>query len=97
MVEVTPRDDSELLIGAIGAFVNVLTWAADSDEFREKARELMEQLRLDIVGIDNAEPLAHRGPEEELNAEIVRISAEVRYNREAIMYSTFHTWGPPVQ
>jgi hypothetical protein len=97
MVEVRPSVDSRVISEASGAFVNVLTWAIDSEEFRQKAGELMDDLRLQIVAIEKAEPLANRGAETQLEEEIARIASEVRYNPSAIRYSTFHTWCEPVQ
>lgn len=96
MIEVHSLD-KKLLAEVNGAFVNVLTWATDSVEFHRKARELMDHLHLEVVAIENAEPLAKRGPEEQLDEEIARIAAEVRCNASAIMYSTFHTWRDQVQ
>jgi hypothetical protein len=97
MVEVRPFDDSELLAGVSGAFVNVLTWAADSEEFRRKAGDLMDRLHLEVITVEDAEPLENRGPEEQLDEQIARIAADVRYNPSAILYSTFHTWRDRVQ
>jgi hypothetical protein len=53
MAEVRPFEDSKLLEGASGAFVNVLTWAATEDEFRAKARTLMDHLHLDLTEIEH--------------------------------------------
>ena len=61
MVEVRPFFNSELLTDAKGAFVNVLAWATDLEEFRHKIEELIEYLHLEMVGIENAELLANRG------------------------------------
>lgn len=80
-----------------GAFVNVLTWAVDREEFRRKVQELMDYLSLSVVSIERAEPLKDRGPEDQLEEEIVRIAKEVRANPNAVMYSTFHTWRGPIQ
>jgi hypothetical protein len=97
MVEVRPSIDSSVIADADGAFVNVLTWASNSNEFRQKVGELMNDLRLHVTGIESAEPLTQRGPEESLDQEIRRVAGEVRRNPDAIMYSTFHTWSGPVQ
>ena len=97
MVEVRPFDDSELLAGVSGAFVNVLTWAVDCEEFRRKTGDLMDHLHLEIVAVEDVGLLEARGPEEQLEEEIARIAADVRHNPSAIMYSTFHTWHDRVQ
>src|SRR5258707_310671 len=96
-VEVRPFEDSELLADVLGAFVHVLTWAADGDEYAQKVRELMHHLHLELVDIENAEPLDNRGSEDELDRDIARIAAEVRGNQNAIMYGPFHMWVGPIQ
>jgi hypothetical protein len=97
MVEVRPFEHSELLADALGAFVHVLTWAANEDEYGRKVRELLDHLHLEMVDIQNAEPLENRRTEGDLDPEIARIAAEVRCNQSAIMYGTFHTWAGPIQ
>ena len=97
MVQVVPSLDARVISDASGAFVDVLTWAADLAEYRAKVTELMDDLRLNIMEIEKAEPLANRGSLEELAEEIALIAREVRYNPNAIMYSTFFTWGHPIQ
>jgi len=92
IVEVRPYSNSPLLPEADGAFVNVLTWAVDLDEFIRKAEELMDSLQLQLLNVENAEPLAHRGLETELEEGIASIAREVRQNPTAIMYGVFHTW-----
>ncbi len=92
MIEVRPLPDCKLLETDAGAFVNVLTWAANEGQFRKKAEMLMEQLGLQIVGIENPEPLTNREAQGELDKDIADIAAKVRINPAAIMYSSFHTW-----
>ena len=65
-------------------FVNVLTWASDVEEFHRKAEDLMDYLHLNIVAIENAEPLKNRGAECDLDAEIQRIASEIRRNPNAV-------------
>ncbi len=97
MLEVRSRMNAKVIAEASGAFVNVITWADSSEEFCRKATELINGLHLELVSVENPEPLINRGPEEELEFEIVRIADEVRHNPDAIMYSTFHTWSERVQ
>lgn len=96
-VEVRPFDESTLPADVLGAFVHVLTWAVDAEEFWRKARELMHHLHLELIDIEHAEPLANRGPEDQLDREIAGIAAEVRGNPNAIMYGPFHMWVGPIQ
>ena len=92
-----PRIDSKVIAEASGAFVNVITWAADSEEFYRKATELMDHLHLDLLSVEKPEPVANRGSEEVLGAEIINIVDEIRNNKDAIRYISFHTWREPIQ
>ena len=90
LLEVSPHEDTEVLRDVSGAFVNVVTWASDEAQFREKARIVMDELRLEIMGVEGAEPIANRGVLE--NEELKDIAARVKNNPDAIIYATFHTW-----
>ena len=92
MLEIQPLFDATLLADATGAFVNVLTWASGSEEFQKKSQELMDSLHMRLIAIENAEPLANRGPEENRDAEFAALVREVRINPKAIRYWAFHTW-----
>jgi hypothetical protein len=91
-LEIRPFFDSALLGDATGAFVNVLTWASNPDQFRRKCGELMDSLHMQLIAIENAEPLASRGSEAGYETEFASLVREVRLNPNAIRYSTFHTW-----
>lgn len=92
MVEVCADSQSQILGDADGAFVNVLTWAVDSGQFKVKANDLMQHLHLRVVAIEDAEPLEIRGAHSQLDEEIGRIADEVFTNPESIRYGTFHLW-----
>ncbi|AEU36104.1 hypothetical protein [Granulicella mallensis] len=93
MAAVKPRPGSETLSGSVsGAFVNVLTWASDSFEFREKAKELMDYLALDLIGVEDEEPLSERQKTGDMEPDITQIALEMKDNLRSIRYTTFHTW-----
>jgi hypothetical protein len=83
---------NQILGDADGAFVNVLTWAADFGQFQAKAKELMQYLQLRVSAIESAGPLALRRASNPLDEEIGRIADEVRTNPDSIRFCTFHTW-----
>jgi len=95
LVDVRPLPDSEILKDASGAYVNVLTWAVDAEEYRAKVGELMDYLHLMVTGIENPEPLSNRGRTEEFDSEVAKVAQEVQQNPDAIMYCTFHSWAAP--
>ena len=90
LLEVSPYKNAEVLRDASGAFVNVVTWASSEVQFREKAKVVMDELKLAIMGVENAEPVANRGVLED--QDLADIVSRVENNRKAIIYSTFHTW-----
>ncbi len=92
LVGVRTLPSSELLREATGDYVNVLTWASDEAEFRNKAAELMDSLKLFLVAIENPGPLSDRGSAANREESISELAAMVRENPVAIIYGTFHTW-----
>jgi hypothetical protein len=89
-LEVSPREDAEVLRDSSGAFVNVVTWASNEVEFLEKAAIVMKGLKLAIMGVEDAEPVTNRGVV--VDEDLSDIVSRVQNNRSAIIYSTFHTW-----
>lgn len=90
LVEVCPREDAEYLREASGAFVNVIAWTAHTSQFSEKVKVIMDELRMAIIAIEEAEPLANRGPMQ--NEEIIDMADRAKSNPHAIIYGTFQTW-----
>ena len=92
MVQVLSVPGSEILKDVSGAYVNILTWASTPSEFREKAKELMDYLGLQLVGVEDAEPLRERETKGDLESDIAQVALEVKDNPQSIRYMTFHTW-----
>ena len=92
LVQVLSLPDSEVLKEVSGAYVTILTWASRPSEFREKAQELMDHLGLQLVRVEDEEPLSERAKKNELGPEIEQVASEVRENPQSIRYMTFHTW-----
>jgi hypothetical protein len=96
MVEVRPRDEGhELLRNARGAFVNIITWASDKDEYRDKVEFLISSMGgMFKSKVENPEPVESRmkrtGNRFEDSIEDVILRA--RRNPNAILYGTFHTY-----
>jgi hypothetical protein len=84
--------DSNVLKDVAGAYVNVLTWASDREEFERKAQELMDHLRLMLVRIENPEPLNNRSAPADSDDDLAAIAIQVKRNPNAIMYGKFHSW-----
>jgi hypothetical protein len=92
LVEVRPAG-GDVLGDAKGAFVHIVTWASDRDEYRRKADSVLARLGLFVVEVENPEPVAdtrRRGTTWEEEVEDMILRAQDLPN--AIIYGTFHTW-----
>ncbi|HKV91802.1 MAG TPA: hypothetical protein VJW20_04560 [Candidatus Angelobacter sp.] len=93
LVEVRPGPNCDILDGGKGAFVNIVTWAANADEYERKARLVLDELHLDVVGVENAEPVdARRAHEGSLTDSIEDMVSRAEGNPNAIIYGTFHIY-----
>lgn len=89
------NNDSEILGDTKGAFVNIVTWASDADEYRRNTELVIGHLGgLFIAEVVNSEPVEARrartkgGFEEEIEDMISR----AQDIPNAIIYGTFHTF-----
>ncbi len=94
MVEVRPLSGRSKILGDMkGAFVNVVTWAADAEQYRRNAELVIQGLGgLFVSDVLNPEPVETRrarsggGFDENMEDLISRAQA----NPNAIIYGTFH-------
>jgi|SRR5215472_3194199 len=93
LVEVRPLQGCDALEDAKGAFVNIVTWAANATELKQKATLVFEKLHLFVAGIENAEPVEERREREgDFEDTIEDIISRAEGNPNAIIYSTFHLY-----
>ncbi|HZU26197.1 MAG TPA: hypothetical protein VFA04_11780 [Bryobacteraceae bacterium] len=90
LVEMKPLDRKAY--GAAGAFTNIVTWAADPEQFRHKAEVLAGTLDMYVFGVEGAEPLADRAARSTLADEIEDMMIRAEGNPNAIIYGTFHRY-----
>ncbi len=90
MVELRPFD--RRVFGSAGAFTNIVTWAADSSEFRTKAETIAATMHLFVVDIEDAEPLAERTKRCSVDDQIEDMARRAESNPNAIVYGTFHCY-----
>lgn len=86
---------SQILDDTKGAFVNIITWASDAEEYERKARLVIGHLGgLFLSEVIDPEPVDMRRTkkncdfEEEIEDMILRAEG----NPNAIIYGTFHTF-----
>jgi hypothetical protein len=96
MVEVRPMNGKSKILGDTkGAFVNIVTWASDAEQFKRNAELIIGELGgLCVCEVVNPEPVetrrARMGGQFEEDVEDMISRAE--RNPDAIIYGTFHTF-----
>lgn len=90
LVEVKPLDRKAY--GAAGAFTNIVTWACDLEQFRNKTETIAATLDMFVADIEGAEPLAERMKSWSLPEEIEDMVLRAESNQNAIVYGTFHRY-----
>ena len=91
LVEVRPLEGCDVLQDAKGAFVNMVTWAANATELKQKATLVFGELHLFVAAIENAELVEERREREgDFEDTIEDIISRAEGNPNAIIYSTFH-------
>jgi len=92
LVEVRALKGTRVLTDAKGAFLNLVTWASDAEEFKSKAELVLGKLGLFVVQIENPEPVSIRRKNVEFEVEVEDMIAGALDNPNAIVYETLHTW-----
>lgn len=96
LVEVRALDGgSKVLDGAKGAFVNIVTWASDAQEYEHNARLVIEHLGgLFVSEVIRPEPVETRRTKQgrRFDEDIEDMISRAEGNSNAIIYGTFHTF-----
>ncbi len=93
-VEVRPLQQNNYVLGDTkGAFVNIVTWARDAEEYERNAELVVRKLGLFIGEVINPEPVEAMGKREgRFTEEIEDLISRAKDNPNAIIYGTFHTF-----
>lgn len=91
-VEVRPLRGSRILGDAKGAFVNIVTWATDAEEYRRNVDVVLSKLGLFVVEVENPEPISIRRQKAKLDEVIEEMIERAQDNPDAIIYGAFHKW-----
>jgi hypothetical protein len=89
------RDGNEVLGAAKGAFVSIVTWAADAESYKYNAELVIEGLGgLLVVDVLNAEPVNRRRTRTSghFTEDIEDLISRAEANPNAILYGTFYTY-----
>ena len=86
---------SQILADTKGAFVNIVTWACDAEEYVENAKLVIGDLGgMYVSEVINPEPVEARRAKRggDLEEEIEDMLSRAQANSKAIIYGTFHTF-----
>ncbi len=93
LVEVRSLNGNNDILGHTkGAFVHIVTWASNADEYRRNAELIASKLGLFVADIENAEPVEKRRQNRSVvfDEEIEDMIFRAEGNPNAIIYGTFH-------
>ena len=90
LVELRPFDKKAY--GAAGSFTNIITWASNIAEFRQKAETIAATMELFVVDVEDAEPYLKRLQTNEVTEEIEGMASRAEGNPNAIVYGTFYRY-----
>lgn len=92
LVQVRARPNSDTLGPAKGAYFNLVTWAVDDAEFKEKAVQLCDELGVFVEDVEDEMPVSEREKAETLSGELEVLIEQAESNPNAVLYGTFHRW-----
>ena len=96
MVEVRRAGGESRVLGDTkGAFVNVVTWASDADQYRKNVELIIGKLGgLFVAEIMDAEPVEARRARigGNFQEDVEEMISRAEGNPNAIVYGTFHTF-----
>jgi hypothetical protein len=75
-----------------GAFTNVITWASNAMEFRQKTDVLASSIGYFVAGVEQVEPYSTRIKHASVSEEIQKLAIDAESNSNAILLATFHTY-----
>jgi len=91
LVQVSQRDRTGPLGDADQAFTNALALARSRTGFRSEVRKALEGLGLELLRLEEAEPMKTRMAKYKLGPELRRLAAEVKANGSP-KFDTFHSF-----
>jgi hypothetical protein len=77
LAHVRPQEQTDLLDGALGAYVWVVAMAADEGNFVSIATDALQETGFDVIEIDDVEPWAVRVTRAEVGEEISEVVASL--------------------
>lgn len=93
LAEVQPLPDCKLLEEAKGAYVHVMAWANDADEFRSVVALRTSELALELIDLCEIEPWAIRSSgDDPIRDEFFDMQHRIRDDIQSVSFGRFHAW-----
>lgn len=80
LTEPTDFDDTK-------AFTNVVTWAADAQQFKDRVASVFEEYGWTLIGVEECGPVTAY---DSLGEEVCEAAQSAKDNPNACIYTTFH-------
>ena len=74
-----------------GAIVNIVACAEDADDFRDVAVRAFDEYGVDLVKLEDVEPLASRIGSHEVDATLLRVAERIP-DDTPFVFGSFHTY-----
>ncbi len=91
LVGVTPQPGNNLLGDAKGAYVNVLASATSAAKYTTKVKGALKEIGLNLIEIDDLEPLSERLSKWTVDEEIITMAQTVR-KIDSVAFGTFYEY-----
>ena len=93
LAEVRPLPGCKLLEEAKGAYVHVMAWANDVNEFRNAVILRVAELALQLADLREIEPWAIRNSgDDPIRDEFFEMQNRIRDDIESVAFGRFHAW-----
>jgi hypothetical protein len=89
LVEVAPQAGNTMFGDAPGAFTNALASADSREDYGRKVEAAMRDKRLDVRGIEDAEPLDERRTKSQVPEAIIGLAEKAS---ETVVWDTFYVF-----
>ena len=91
LVGADQRPGVSFLGDAKGGYMNVVASAANAGEFEQKVKRALDELGLELIDMDDAEPLAKRLSRETATEEVSNMANTVR-KLDSVAFGTFYRY-----
>lgn len=93
LAELKANPDADIFGGSKGAYVHVMAWAEDSDEFLKVLGRSVKQLKCELIEVRDAQPWAVRDSGViDTPKELLDMVASIEHDVTKVAFGTFHAW-----